>query len=634
MSEDPVRQDAQSKYSQLVRLALCIAAVGVLAGCAQTPRTVKDAPARTVVETAADLPRLVYRLPVAPSRMLDDPSALDALAEAMERDAAQVLETHDIRDKSALQGLLRTQATAALWLGKIDEAHALRAAALEAEDKPALRLTGMLEIDGLRAATRETSPQAAAQAFREAVGRGLAALPAGEVRTRIVEMRADLDITSAARRRGQSVAYADPVWQPDTELPIEIAGQTLWVAIRERVVGPHLPALREALTAWLASHPAPTGADIWRTRAVELTAADQPAPVAVAVWDGGVDRTVFQGRNAVAEGLAFDVDWKPTVGDLTPVPPEFDGKLAFAERITRGNGELRAGLDGPDVAFLRETIASQAIADIDAFDALNGWYFSRIHGTLVADIAARGNPAIRIVPVRITFPHDPVPPPIDEASAARRLDAARASIDYMKSEGVRVVNMSWGFTASDIEGLLAINHVEDDPEKRTRRAQAIFDTLFDGFSALIADAPEILFVIAAGNGNQDLDFVRDMPGSINLPNVLSVGSVDATGVLSTFASSGPSVDLYALGENIEALVPGGGRVRTSGASLSAPQVVNAAAQVLSVRPDLDTAALVELLIATATRSDQELALLDPRAALTAARAHRAPTRPQGPDAGR
>ncbi|MFM8238848.1 MAG: hypothetical protein ACKOAW_00870 [Actinomycetota bacterium] len=304
--------------------------------------------------------------------MLDDPQALDALAEAMERDAAQVLETHDIRDKSALQGLLRTQATAALWLGKIDEAHALRAAALEAEDKPALRLTGMLEIDGLRAATGETSPQAAAQAFREAVGRGLAALPAGEVRTRIVEMRADLDITSAARRRGQLVAYADPVWQPDTELPIEIAGQTLWVAIRERVVGPHLPALREALTAWLASHPAPTGADIWRTRAVELTAADQPAPVAVAVWDGGVDRTVFQGRNAVAEGLAFDVDWKPTVGDLTPVPPEFDGKLAFAERITRGNGELRAGLDGPDVAFLRETIASQAIADIDAFDALNG----------------------------------------------------------------------------------------------------------------------------------------------------------------------------------------------------------------------------------------------------------------------
>ena len=53
-----------------------------------------------------------------------------------------------------------------------------------------------------------------------------------------------------------------------------------------------------------------------------------------------------------------------------------------------------------------------------------------------------------------------------------------------------------------------------------------------------------------------------------------------------------------------------------------PQVVNAAAQVLSLRPELDTAALVELLIATATRSAQGLALLDPQAAVAAARARR------------
>lgn len=613
---------AQPQSSRLLRLTQVTAAVFALAGCGHTPHAVQDAPARAVVETAADLPRLGYRLPVAPSRMLDDREALDALAAAIARDAAQVLQTHDIRDKSTLQGLLRTQATAALWRGQVDEAHALVARALEVEDKPALRLTGMLEIDCLRAALRETSPDTAAPACRESVSRALDGLPAGDVRTRIVEMRANLDSTSPAGQRGGLRVYADPIWKPDADLPLDLSGWTLWVAVRERVVEPHLPALREALTEWIASHPASVDADLWPARTVRLTAADQPAPVAVAVWDFGVDRAVFQGRNSVAAGLAFDEYWRPSTGDLKAVPPEFAGKLDLAERIARGDGELWAGLDGPDVAFLRETVAGLAVADIDAFDALNRWYSGYIHGTLVADIASRGNPAIRIVPVRISLSDAAVPPPIDEAAAARRLEAARASIAYMQSEGVRVANLSWGFTARDIEDQLAAHHIEADPEARKRRAQSIFDTLFDGFSALIAGAPEILFVIAAGNANQDLDFVRDVPGSINLPNVMSVASVDAAGSLSTFASTGPSVDLHAPGENIEALVPGGGRIRISGASLSAPQVANAAAQVLSLRPDVDTAAVVELLTSTATRSAQGLALLDPQAAVAAARARR------------
>jgi subtilisin family serine protease len=616
----------QPKPSPLVRLAQIAVVGAALAGCAPAPRVEQEVPARTVVETAADLPRLAYRLPVAPSRMLDDPAALSALADAVARDAAQVLATHDIRDKATLQELLRAQASAALLQGRVDDAHALLQRALAIEDKPALRLTGMLEIDGLRAASRESSPDASERAFREAIGSALAALPAGEVRTRIIEMRANLDGTSPARRRGGLMIYADPVWKPDADLPLDLAAWTLQIAVRERVVGPYLPAMREALTGWIAANPAPADADIWPARAVRLTADDRPAPVSVAVWDTGVDRTVFEGRNAVAAGLAFDEDWQPTTGDLPPVPPAFAGKLDFAERITRGDGELRAGLDGPDVAFLRETVAALGIEDIDAYDALNRWYFGRIHGTLVADIASRGNPAIRIVPVRFTLPDAAVPPPIDEAAAARWLDYAHASIAYLRAEGVRVANLSWGLTARDIEDLLAAHHVETDAEARKRRAQAIFDTLFDGCSALIAGAPEILFVIAAGNANRDLDFVRDLPGSINLPNVLSVGSVDASGVLSTFASTGPSVDLYAPGENIEALVPGGGRVLASGASLSAPQVVNAAAQVLSVRPELDTAAVVELLVGTATTSAQGLALLDPQAAVAAARADRA-TRP-------
>lgn len=608
---------AYARFTRLAQLALLVLALG---GGATALHAAADATDRIVVQTAADLPRLGYRLPVAPSRLLDDEAALSALAASVARDAAQVLATHDIRDKAARQELLRAQASAALLQGRTDAAHALLDEALAVEDKPALRLTGLLEIEGLRAAAHETSPEAATQAFREAVARALAALPAEQVRARVIELRANLDGTSPARRRGGLRIYADPVWKPDADLPLDLAAWTLQIATRERVFGPHLSAMREALTAWIVANPAPADADIWSARSVQFGADERLASVSVAVWDTGVDRTAFEGRNAVAAGLAFDEDLQPTAGDLAPVPPAFAGKIDFAERIARGNGALRAGLEGPDVAFLRETVATLEVDDIDAYDALNRWYFGRSHGTLVADIASRGNPAIRIVPVRFTVPDAAVPPPIDEATAARMLDYARASIAHLRAEGVRVANLSWGITARDIEDLLAAHHIEPDAETRKRRAQSIFDTLFDGYSALIAEAPEILFVIAAGNANRDMDFVRDLPGSINLPNVLSVASVDAAGVLSTFASTGPSVDLHALGENIEALVPGGGRIRASGASLSAPQVVNAAAQVLSVRPDLDTAAVIDLLLGTATRSAHGLALLDARAAVAAARA--------------
>lgn len=600
-------------------LALACALVAI-SGCAHKPANPEHEPARTVVETAADLPRLGYRVPLQPSKLLDDAAALTALAAAIERDTARVLATHDIRDVAARQELLRARANAALLGGRIAEAHALTGRAQAIEGKPALRLTGMLEVDGLLAASKAATPDAAKQAYRQAVLDTLAQLPAGQVRSRIIELRANLDSTSPARRRGQLMVYADPVWQPDADLPFDLATWTLHVAVREQVAAPYLPVLREALTEWIRANPMPADADIWSSRAVTLTAADQPAPVAVAIWDAGVDPSVFAGRNAVAPGLAFDEHWRPTTGDLKPVSADIVDKRAFAERIARGGGDLRAGLDNADVDFFRNTIAGLKAEDIDAFDALNRSYFAGVHGTLVADIASRGNPAIRIVPIRISFSDAPVPPPVDEAVAARLLEAARQSIAHMRREGVRVANMSWGMTATDIENLLAANHVEADTEKRTARAQAIFDTLFDGMSALIAEAPEILFVIAAGNANQDLDFQRDMPGSINLPNVLSVAATDASGVLSTFASTGPSVDLHALGEDIEALVPGGGRIRASGASLSAPAVVNAAAQVLSVRPDLDTADLVALLKGSATRSAEGLALLDTRAAVVLATA--------------
>jgi hypothetical protein len=211
---------------------------------------------------------------------------------------------------------------------------------------------------------------------------------------------------------------------------------------------------------------------------------------------------------------------------------------------------------------------------------------------------------------------------LDEAGAARFVAMVDTSVRYMRSRGTRVCNISWGFTAADIEDNLRQNGVESDPVIRSRRARAIFATMLDGMTRTLSGAPEILFVVSAGNAGQNIDYAGDLPGTINLPNVLTVGAADEAGNTASFASEGASVDLYAPGTNVETAVPGGGRLRDSGASLSAPRAVNVVAKLLSVRPELTTSDLVSLLVTSATPlPGSRTRLLNGKSALALLRLH-------------
>ncbi|HST37528.1 MAG TPA: S8 family serine peptidase, partial [Allosphingosinicella sp.] len=241
----------------------------------------------------------------------------------------------------------------------------------------------------------------------------------------------------------------------------------------------------------------------------------------------------------------------------------------------------------------------------------------------VAAVAMRALPRASLVPVRITFSDSSPPPLLDEAAARRFAAMVTTAARYMRMRGVRLCNISWGFTSEAVEHSLAQNGVEPDPEARARRAQRIFDLMLEGMTEAIASSPDILFVIAAGNAGQDVDFVRDLPGSINLPNVLTVAAADAQGRAASFASTGASVDLYARGTDVESIVPGGGRLRWSGASLAAPQVVNAAAKLLLIDSGLSSRELARLLVESASPAPgSDLPLLNPRAARAQLRARR------------
>jgi hypothetical protein len=131
-------------------------------------------------------------------------------------------------------------------------------------------------------------------------------------------------------------------------------------------------------------------------------------------------------------------------------------------------------------------------------------------------------------------------------------------------------------------------------------------------------APNVLFVGAAGNAGSTMKTAN--PATLfALPNFLIVGAVDRNGASTDWTNTGPEVTLYANGDRVPARLPGGEPSFPSGTSMATPVVVNAAAKVLAVRPELTGAQLRAVLERTATRNATGQPLLHPRAAVEDAR---------------
>jgi subtilisin family serine protease len=163
--------------------------------------------------------------------------------------------------------------------------------------------------------------------------------------------------------------------------------------------------------------------------------------------------------------------------------------------------------------------------------------------------------------------------------------------------------MSWGWTLKEIEGMLEANGIGKDAEERSKLTREIFDIYKNGLFNAIKSAPEILFITAAGNSDNDVTFDEVLPSMFDLPNLITVGAVDQAGEETGFTSFGESVDVHANGFEVNSFLPGGSMIEMSGTSMASPNVVNLAAKLLALDGSLTTSDLIELITGGAEQSE-------------------------------
>ena len=191
-------------------------------------------------------------------------------------------------------------------------------------------------------------------------------------------------------------------------------------------------------------------------------------------------------------------------------------------------------------------------------------------------------------------------------------------LEYFRNNNVSVVNMSWSM---DILPALTKNGVGENEEERFEIAKKMFDVHEKAFFKAMEATPDILFVTSAGNSNNDVDFAGSIPSSFNFPNILTVGAVGIEGKKTSFTTEGESVDVFANGYEVESYIPGGDRVKFSGTSMSSPNVVNLAAKIFNVNPELTAQEVKNIIIINATQSEEDpkVLLIHPANSIEAAK---------------
>lgn len=573
-------------------------------------------PTPRVVQTQDDLPRFTYQIGGTASALLvSDEATFNAFADKVRTDLENLLVQFDIADRSTKRTILMELQDIAYLRGDDSAVLSLAARIQELEDGPDGVLLSSMRLKALVYAHRATD-QWAGPAFRKAYAAAyvtsLAPLPWPVVGETLLRQKLNTVRQTEQITIGSVAAFIEP----GTAQSHQLSGETARRLIYSRLILKAMVSVRNETIAALNTYIAASRVvkpDIWDAREANLSRSQPLTPVNVAIWDEGSDLSLFPGQVYTdlhpdprfdPHGLAFDMDFVPSHGELIALTPE--QAAAYPRRIMdiQGETDLEQGIDSPAADALIEKIASLRAEEVpELIEELNffGGYYA--HGTHVAGIAARGNPAIRLAVARQNWDWRSVPAAPTEALVQRQVAAYATYVQWFRDHGIRVVNISWGGGPAGYEDALEANGIGVDADDRRAMARRLFDIDRAGLLQALQSAPDILFVAAAGNSHSDNGFDEDIPSSFELPNLITVGAVDQAGDATAFTSYGKTVRVYASGYQVESFVPGGARLRLSGTSMAAPAVVNLAAKLLALSPTLTPSKVLGLIVDGATLSE-------------------------------
>ncbi len=616
------------RYFPMQRCAGWLALACALFAATQVPAVAQSSVPKLRIEKAADLPRFSYKLDAKVEDVVRSADKFAPFAVQLRRDTESVLAAYDIPDKSTQRDLLGVLAGLDFLDGQYDGTLARLEQIRSLQEKPADKLLSGLRLRAMAQAAKVhgVGSTAYARAVGEAIERELAAMPRPVIENGIKEAKAGAETLGEGRLIGRLREVVQPIVDANGTLSSEFAPGLASTRLALVGVMPLKQVLVETYSRYLDAGKVEKP-DIWAARDVVLPAAPARKPVALAVWDGGTDTALF-GKQVLRDGgghplvIAFDKYSRPARGELLPIAPELRSRLPQMKARTKGFSDLQSNIDSAEASEVKAWLSALPAEQYKPAIEELGLAGNYEHGTHVAGIALAGNPHARLVVGRIEYGYTIKPDPCpSREQTARDAKSYQATVDFFRRHGVRVVNMSWGGDVAGIENDLEQCGIGKTPEERKTLAREYFDTGKVALTRAFASAPQILFVTAAGNSNNDASFIEDIPAGIVLPNLLTVGAVDRAGDEASFTSYGPTVKVHANGYQVESYLPGGERVALSGTSMASPQVANLAAKMLAVNPRLKPADVIKLIVDNAERTaDGRRNLMDAKRAVAAAAA--------------
>jgi len=263
---------------------------------------------------------------------------------------------------------------------------------------------------------------------------------------------------------------------------------------------------------------------------------------------------------ATAKGAGATVAVVDTGVEVTH--PDLAGQLT-GNTGERGAGRETNGVDDDGNGMVDDWLGWDYVNGDNGVDTQGNYHGTHVSGTIAAlmgnAIGVAGvAPEAKVVPIKI----------FGAPSSTAPASVIALAFDYAGDLGVDVVNASLG-------GLGTSNLVTD----------------------AIAAHPDTLFVVSAGNSNDDAALY--MPCNSPAPNLVCVGASDNQDLRSDFSNySAIAVDLFAPGSFVFSTDIGAGYTYANGTSMAAPHAAGAAALLVSARLGATVAELRAALLNT------------------------------------